>query len=652
MVALLAVKWLLVTPSSVNEVVNLQSTNFVCLSGCLVLQAVAALIFEQGEENNLLRPGVHHGAYCVMLVPLAMLTETDAYLSVMGASRDYRKSRAVQLGLFLLATGSLMLLLAPRVIRTTGGTMYYSLILGSLATLLPSMAKQGTSIVAPTMGLVAVVCTIFYLPRTCPKSFTLGEVCVLSHLLAHLVWRIGRWLEGWYFAEMAPTSWFWLIIIWLGLENWFLSEADPNVNNAYLYAFMAMIMIYLALASAVASLVRSDLPLPLFLMLYVVSALAALTVLSKVTEHHPLRWLVLFLFKSKARVLLMPWWFFLLAVTMLLITVYRPPPDSLGSDLPLGRSDNNNVSRGGHLRSESSTAARSSSYTTERLTVKAADTSSRSAEGRLERSFRDPRGSQQTFGNSSRHVRTSQDSPRHARSSQEPPSREQTSQWLGRTGSRTRSGRTIAQRSGILRQPPGRVALGVRKAFHLIAVAAFLPGLIFDPLFLLLASLVAFAGLIVLEVARARQVQVLGPALDSRLQVFAGSQDQGPVLLTHIYLLMGLSLPLWVTYSIADADLKNYAGVLSVGIGDTVACLFGSRFGRNKWPDSDKTVEGTVASVLVQLACVHALQSYGWVNMESMGTVAFALVFSSVYHGVSSQANSLVLPLITMAACF
>ena len=45
-------------------------------------------------------------------------------------------------------------------------------------------------------------------------------------------------------------------------------------------------------------------------------------------------------------------------------------------------------------------------------------------------------------------------------------------------------------------------------------------------------------------------VEWLGPAVENSFRVFVDDRDQGPVLLTHIYLLVGLSLPLWMTHNI------------------------------------------------------------------------------------------------------
>lgn len=49
------------------------------------------------------------------------------------------------------------------------------------------------------------------------------------------------------------------------------------------------------------------------------------------------------------------------------------------------------------------------------------------------------------------------------------------------------------------------------------------------------------------------RVKWLGTTIDIAFHVFTDSRDQGPVLLTHIYLLVGLSVPLWLSCNINNS---------------------------------------------------------------------------------------------------
>ena len=109
-----------------------------------------------------------------------------------------------------------------------------------------------------------------------------------------------------------------------------------------------------------------------------------------------------------------------------------------------------------------------------------------------------------------------------------------------------------------------------------------------------------------------------GEGLHLALQPLLDSRDGGTLLLSHLYLLLGLSLPLWISplrdrhhgegfykcksfskymfYSSLGSAITDcmcchavgkvslYSGVLALGVGDAMAALAGSLMGRTKWP--------------------------------------------------------------------
>ncbi|XP_064609300.1 dolichol kinase-like [Liolophura sinensis] len=190
-----------------------------------------------------------------------------------------------------------------------------------------------------------------------------------------------------------------------------------------------------------------------------------------------------------------------------------------------------------------------------------------------------------------------------------------------------------------------------RKWFHVLIVAVYVPGLLLDPSFLTLASVIALAVLVVLEAVRVLCIPPLGCTVDSLFKAFCDDKDKGAVIVSHIYLLVGLSLPLWLTYSSPHLlqphkpNIALYSGVISVGLGDTAASVGGSVFGKHRWPGSKKTIEGTSIAILSQLSFILCLSYFGMGTPESVLSVSVIVISTSVLEGVTSQIDNLILPL-------
>ena len=82
-------------------------------------------------------------------------------------------------------------------------------------------------------------------------------------------------------------------------------------------------------------------------------------------------------------------------------------------------------------------------------------------------------------------------------------------------------------------------------------------------------------------------------------------RDSGKLVLTPVYLLFGLAVPIWLDLlRFGRLRLSSLAGLVSVGIGDSMASIVGKRYGRNYWFRDGKSLEGTAGNFLSQLACL------------------------------------------------
>ena len=150
-----------------------------------------------------------------------------------------------------------------------------------------------------------------------------------------------------------------------------------------------------------------------------------------------------------------------------------------------------------------------------------------------------------------------------------------------------------------------------RKVFHGMSVAMFLPTIPIDPCFVSLALALVLAVFIMLDLIRAAQLPPLSKPLARFLTPYVDGRDlRGPVVISHIFLLIGCAIPLWLSlasvvytgswpwqgWEVPTRDVSMTAGVICVGMGDAAASLIGRRFGRRKWPwAGGKSLEGSAA---------------------------------------------------------
>lgn len=173
-----------------------------------------------------------------------------------------------------------------------------------------------------------------------------------------------------------------------------------------------------------------------------------------------------------------------------------------------------------------------------------------------------------------------------------------------------------------------------RKVFHGTMVAMFLPSTFVDPTFAGLALALILAIFLLLDLFRASQLPPLSKPLTNFLAPYVDGRDhRGPVIVSHIFLLIGCAIPLWLSlagiertgqapwqgWEVTRREVSMVSGVICVGMGDAAASLIGRRYGRRKWPWSGgKSLEGSFAfTVFVTLGLMFAkgwLRIGGWAS--------------------------------------
>ncbi|KAJ4024249.1 dolichol kinase [Fusarium irregulare] len=150
-----------------------------------------------------------------------------------------------------------------------------------------------------------------------------------------------------------------------------------------------------------------------------------------------------------------------------------------------------------------------------------------------------------------------------------------------------------------------------RKVFHFMMVGMFLPATFVDPTYAALALSLILAVFLILDLLRASQLPPLSKPIASFLAPYVDGRDfRGPVVISHIFLLIGCAIPLWLGlasvsrtgsgylsgWEVPARDVSLVAGVICVGLGDAAASLIGRRYGRRKWFwGGGKSLEGSLA---------------------------------------------------------
>ncbi|CAL4971456.1 unnamed protein product [Urochloa decumbens] len=191
----------------------------------------------------------------------------------------------------------------------------------------------------------------------------------------------------------------------------------------------------------------------------------------------------------------------------------------------------------------------------------------------------------------------------------------------------------------------------LRKYYHLVAVLIFSPAVIFQPAFLDLAFGAAFAAFLTLEMIRIWEIYPLGRAVHQFMNAFTDHRDSDILIVSHFSLLLGCALPKWMSSGLNDRPLAPFAGILSLGIGDTMASMIGYKYGVLRWSKTGKkTIEGTAAGITSVLAAcsilVSLLASSGYILSQNWLSLLIAVTLSGLLEAYTAQLDNAFIPLV------
>lgn len=215
---------------------------------------------------------------------------------------------------------------------------------------------------------------------------------------------------------------------------------------------------------------------------------------------------------------------------------------------------------------------------------------------------------------------------------------------------------------------------------------------------------VAFALLVFGEAVRCCGIPVVSERLQAFMAGFADERDSGPVYVTHLALLLGIAIPMWLALSQPAGDaaaagngrlgggggveppgtaatgmwesggtssggscpggcsrlawlLVSASGMVCLGLGDTAASVVGVLGGRTRLlAGSRKTVEGTLAGAAAMLLGCAGLYAWDqWATAVGLDAscpqhnvnwpvVAVATVGAALLEAMTHQLDNLVVP--------
>lgn len=142
----------------------------------------------------------------------------------------------------------------------------------------------------------------------------------------------------------------------------------------------------------------------------------------------------------------------------------------------------------------------------------------------------------------------------------------------------------------------------IRKFFHFTALALFMPAVVANQKIMVFGSNLAITCFIIIEFSKKYSNGTLLGLIHDYEEKYLDEREKNRdgVILSHLFLLLGATIPTIMSYILVDGMefpshfvLFSLSGLVFVGIGDSMAALGGRIYGKTKWPGRSKSQEGS-----------------------------------------------------------
>ncbi|QEU60781.1 Sec59 [Kluyveromyces lactis] len=177
-----------------------------------------------------------------------------------------------------------------------------------------------------------------------------------------------------------------------------------------------------------------------------------------------------------------------------------------------------------------------------------------------------------------------------------------------------------------------------RKVWHFAILPLLIPAIMMDSNFVKIALAGTVNLFLIVEYIRFLHIYPVGHYLDKHLRSFADFRDEkGPIIISYLYFIIGISLPFLINGSII--------GIISLGVGDSLASIIGKKFGRNRWPNTCKTFEGTFAFIAATGITTVIMKVYfNFFTEVSFMNLVLVCFLAGILEGNSTLNDNLLIP--------
>ncbi|KAG4168009.1 hypothetical protein ERO13_A13G232250v2 [Gossypium hirsutum] len=127
------------------------------------------------------------------------------------------------------------------------------------------------------------------------------------------------------------------------------------------------------------------------------------------------------------------------------------------------------------------------------------------------------------------------------------------------------------------------------------------------------------------------------------MSAFTDHRDSDILIVSHFSLLLGCALPIWMSSGFNDRPLIPFAGILSLGIGDTMASMVGHKYGVLRW---SKTGSGIVSVLAACSVLLPLLASTGYILTQNWFPLLIAVTTSGLLEAYTAQLDNAFIPLV------